>query len=370
MIQVNTNKKMPTINKQSAFIRISILSGIALALLISGLVYMLNPYQTEQVASNNTVSSDTNIIKKDKDNFFKITTSTDTALLSSINPSYQINEISIYRISLEEETSFDLSVAKYTDELGQEKKAIVYLPEEVSDKYSIEEEAKKTITTDKHSQFRFEKWLTTSEAIKKYTDKQSIFVSYWDNAQRIHLFTGRDTWVKGPDKNAYHSKEEKTLWESIAGNFDTNGTLSKYSKFLIQDMNTAITELQKELPKNIDTYILVSNDDLAHVQEIATLAGKGLPLETKLFPAAADLHNSISKVKEWAKEGDGTGSYLVQPMSEKFNRVWRITDKAFEDSLLVRLLPFTSSLNKPLEKTKLVYQSDWGAYLSIYQVIN
>lgn len=230
---------------------------------------------------------------------------------------------------------------------------------------------KKVFTSaDKPSHFRYEKWLGTSEAIKKHTNEQSLFVSYWDNAQRIHLFTGRETWINSPDKNAYNSTEEQALWESVAGGFDTEGKLSKYSLFLLQDVNTAITELQKELPENRDTYILVSNDDLAHVQEIAALAGQGLPLETKLFPAAADLHNSISKVKEWAKEGDGTGSYLIQPMSEKFNRVWRITDKTFEDTLLVRLLPFTSSLDRPFEKTKLVYQSDWGAYLSIYQIIN
>lgn len=361
---------MPTINKQSAFIRTSILSGITLALLISGLVYMLNSYQTEQIASNNTVSTDTNVTKKNKENFFKITTSTDTTLISSINPIYQINEISTYHISIDENKTHDLTVANYTNQQGKDKKAIIYLPGETTDANSVEEKAKKAVTTNKPSQFRFEKWLATSKAIKKYTNEQSLFVSYWDNAQRIDLFTGRDTWVKGPDKNAYRSKEEQTLWESVAGGLDTSGALSKYSQLLLQDMDTAITELQKELPENRDTYILVSNDDLAHVQEIATLAGQGLPLETKLFSAAADLHNSISKVKEWAKEGDGTGSYLVQPMSEKFNRVWRITDKAFEDSLLVRLLPFTSSLDRPLEKTKLVYQSDWGAYLSIYQVIN
>ncbi|MBL1140848.1 MAG: hypothetical protein HND53_02350 [Proteobacteria bacterium] len=362
---------MLNIKKQNAFIKTSILSGIALALLISGLVYIVNSNQTNQIANDDIVATENLASKNSINELFKLTTSTDTTQVSSINPSFQINEIGTYHISLDDNASYDLTVAKYTDNQGQEKKAIIYLPEEKSsDEDSIEEKAKKAVTTDKPAQFRYEKWLKTSEAIKKYTDEQSLFVSYWDNAQRIHLFTGRETWIKGPAKNAYQSKEEQALWESVAGGFDTNETLSKYSQFLLQDMDTAISELQKVLPIDKNTYILVSSDDLAHVQEIATLAGKGLPLETKLFPAAADLHNSISKVKEWAKEGNGTGSYLVQPMSEKFNRVWRITDKSFEDSLLVRLLPFTSSLDKSFDKTKLVYQSDWGAYLSIYQLIN
>jgi hydroxylamine oxidation protein HaoB len=258
----------------------------------------------------------------------------------------------------------ELTVAKYRDAQEKNKQAIVYLPAKT------DEDGKTIAGSDKASHFRYEKWLSASEAIKKHTAEQSLFVSFWDNAQRIHLFTGRKTWVNGPDKNAYSSKEDQTLWESIAGGFDSDKNLLKYSQYLLQDMETGIAELQKELPDDRDTYLLVTNDDLAHIQEMAVLTGQGLPLETKLFPAGTDLHNSISKVKEWAKEENGTGSYLIQPISEKFNRVWRITDKTFEESLLVRLLPFTSSLDRPFIKTKLVYQSDWGAYLSIYQLIN
>ena len=48
---------------------------------------------------------------------------------------------------------------------------------------------------------------------------------------------------------------------------------------------------------------------------------------------------------------------------------WKVTDQAFEDSLLVRLLPFSSSLERDLpEHARLVYQSAAGAYLSIYEI--
>lgn len=361
---------MLSINKQHAFIRISILSGIVLAIAISGLVYIINSNKPEQTSVIN------NDIAVPEGKLFTITTSADVEKLFPLNSFFNINSIETYHISLEENASHDLSVATYTDEQGKDKKAIIYLPDadadaDATDDESTVEKAKKAFSSaDKSSHYRYEKWLGTSEAIKKYTNEQSLFVSYWDNAQKIHLFTGRETWITGPDKNAYSSPAEQALWESVAGGFNTDGKLSKFSQYLIQDMDTAIAELKKELSEERETYILVSNDDLAHVQEMAALTGQGLPLETKLFPVAAELHNSISKVKEWAKEGDGTGSYLVQPMSEKFNRVWRVTDKTFEESLLVRLLPFSSSLDKSFDKTKLVYQSDWGAYLSIYQLIN
>ena len=359
---------MLSINKQLAFIRISILSGIVLAVAISGLVYIINSNKPEQA---NVINND---IAVPESKLYTITTSSNIEKSSPLNSYFKINSIETYHISLEENDSHDLSVAKYTDEQNRNKKAIIFLPDAdadaTGDESTVDKAKKAFSSTDKSSHFRYEKWLGTSEAINKYTNEQSLFISYWDNAQRIHLFTGRETWIIGPDKNAYSSAAEQALWESVAGGFDTEGKLSKYSQYLLQDMDTAITELKKELSDERETYILVSNDDLARVQEMAELTGQGLPLETKLFPAAAELHNSISKVKEWAKEGNGTGSYLVQPMSEKFNRVWRVTDKSFEDSLLVRLLPFTSSLDRPFDKTKLVYQSDWGAYISIYQLIN
>ena len=356
-------------NKQTAFVNTTTVSGIALAIIISALVYFVNTNQTEPAPENEVVTTSENNTSEKKDNtLFSVTTSTDIDL-SALDSSFQIDSVDTYRISLTDTETHDLTVAVYKDEQGQDKRSIIFIPEEeTSDNATIEEKAKKAVNADKPAQFRYEKWLKTAEAIKKHTDEQSLFVSFWDNAQRIHLFTGRDIWISGPDKNAYGSEAQQNLWESIAGGFDTKGALSKYSHILLQDMDNAVPALQKELPEEQDTYILISSDDLSRVQEISALTGQGLPLETKLFPTDADLHNSISKVKEWAKEGNGTGSYLVQPVSERFNRVWRVTDPAFEESLLIRLLPFSSSLDKPLENMKLVYQSDWGAYLSIYKL--
>ena len=50
-------------------------------------------------------------------------------------------------------------------------------------------------------------------------------------------------------------------------------------------------------------------------------------------------------------------------------RAWRVTEPAFEEPVLVRLLPFSSSLERnPPERARLVYQSAAGAYLSIYEI--
>ncbi len=366
---------MLTDSEQAVFPRLTVLIGISvvLTLIISVTTFILYPDKQSilidlnkdfpLVTDKNKSAKQINTTEENKIRY-SINSSPGFKQLSAVNPAFQIDNLNTYSISVDDDVDYTIMVANYKDAQGENKNAIVYLPA------ARDDEGNTIDDSDKTSDFRYQKWLNITNVIKKYTSDQALFFSFWDNAQRIHLFSGREVWSSMPDRNAYFTKEEQVMWESIAGGFDTEGKLKKYSQYLLMDMEVAIAGLRKELTEDRDTYILVSSDDLAHIQEIAFLTGQGLPLETKLFPTDSDLHNSISRVKEWAREGNGTGSYLVQPVSEKFNRVWRITDKAFENSLLVRLLPFTSSLDNSFDNIKLVYQSDWGAYLSIYQIIN
>jgi hydroxylamine oxidation protein HaoB len=337
---------------------------IALLIIISiaFIVYKMEISQTS--ATNNETSPETETVKtKSELEYYKLSTAAISPdKFSSASLAYTINTIDKYEITVTDDVIYELNVAHFKTESNDEKRAIVFIPSDLNEK------GKPVVGSDKSSQYRYEKWLTAAEAIKEYTPEESLFVSFWDNAQRIELFTGRNVWTSLPEKEAYSSEQEQLLWQSVAGSFDTEGKSKKYAEYLLMDVGSAIAKLKEQLPENIAHYLLVTSDDLAHVQELAILKGESLPLETRIFPANADMHNSISNVKDWAKDGDGTGSYLVQPVSEQSIRVWRITDKSFEDSLLIRALPFTSSLDKPFENFKLVYQSDWGSYLSIFEL--
>ncbi|MGH8552939.1 MAG: hypothetical protein ACRERS_06545 [Methylococcales bacterium] len=85
-----------------------------------------------------------------------------------------------------------------------------------------------------------------------------------------------------------------------------------------------------------------------------------------MFPVEENIHRLISEVKRWARD-KGTGSYLVQHLGSFGVRVWRIATSEGESALLARLLPFTSSLAKPLENVELVHRTARSAYLSIYR---
>jgi hydroxylamine oxidation protein HaoB len=345
------------------YLRISVWVGLLLAIIIAGFIYFVDKNRLSITPSSSDSVDALQRQEMEVDNKPTLFKSEPVSIEEPLTSFFTIDDIKRYTIFITGDMSYELTVAGYMGSETEQRQAVIYLPAEKDDEGNVVDKQKIPV------QFRYEKWLSASHAINTYTNNDSLFVSFWDNAQRVHLFTGRENWLRLPAKDAY-MEDEYGLWQAVAGGFDRQGRSAKFSELLITDVDEALRELKKELPQGRDHYLLLSTDDLSHVQEIARMTGRGLPLETRLFPADADLHDRISQVKEWAQEGEGTGSYLAQSVSERSIRVWRITDESFENTLLARLLPFSTSLDASIEGAKLVYQSDWGGYISIYQLLD
>jgi hydroxylamine oxidation protein HaoB len=102
--------------------------------------------------------------------------------------------------------------------------------------------------------------------------------------------------------------------------------------------------------------------------EMIDYGGTPLSLNSKTVPAHDNLHGDIAQIKQWAYE-EGDGNYLVQKEGLTYH-LWGIPklSGAEKNSLIVRLLPFVDSLKKLPDGVQLVYQSNWGGYLSIYKI--
>jgi len=281
-----------------------------------------------------------------------------------INSQFPIQLLEQFVINGPDDQKSEIFVAEYLAE-NQKRRAIVY---PVPSQEGGEEESGLGNKGRYHG--RQEKWALLAAAIKKHGKDSDRLITYWDNAQRLHLFTGRTATPEKPSAEAYSNAEEKSLWREVGGGFSEEETLTIFAQCLIGKAEDAKACLSPLYTDAGDNYILMSGDDMAHIQEISRLTGQGLPLETRLFSTDSDLHGQIRQVREWAREGEGTGSYMLQPIDERFVRAWRIIDPAFEDSLLASLLPFTTASEKEFSNLKLVFQSDWGGYLSLYQVVN
>ena len=281
----------------------------------------------------------------------------------SFDTRFPIDAISRYTVSLGTLLSYRLDVARYQDADGAARRAIVHLPDDGSEVGPL--------SGPDPYRFRREAWNDLGRVVARHTDDRAMFVGWWDNMQRLHLHTGRRGRPRFPDPGGYPRGGQRELWRSVAGDFLPDDSLACLSRQLLKEAEEGLAGLAgcAWSGESGSLFLLVSTDDLAHVQEMSYLAGRGIPLETRVFSSEGDIHGVVASVNAWAGHAAGTGSYLVQPARGFTVRAWRVMEQAFEDSLLVRLLPFSSSLERDSpQRARLVYQSAAGAYLSLYEI--
>jgi hydroxylamine oxidation protein HaoB len=213
---------------------------------------------------------------------------------------------------------------------------------------------------------RHDTWKAVGEAIIRHTDGNALFLAWWDDAQRIHFLSGRETWLDRPAAAAFPDDEERSVWGKVAGGFAAVPDASRrLARWLTMEADAALEAMKAELPAERPVYLLVCLDDLARLGEIEALAGVRLPFEAARFPGG-DLHGQIAAVQQWARQDVDQASYLVQQTPGAGVQAWRITTPQGRDTLLARLLPFTTSLARPLPQAQTVYQSGWGSHITIY----
>ncbi len=294
----------------------------------------------------------------------------DGAVKPAIAGYFPIQDLLNYQIRFPGFPNVYLQVAEYTDRKNNGHRAVVY-PSSATAAYlqsalPADEQAEKQPADVRHRL-----WNELGQVIRRHTAPSALFVSWWDNSQRVHLLTGRQVWLKQPAQSAYQNQREAEMWSEIAGGLAKDDASRVFAQALLEPAEQGVARLAKALRGNKDVFLLVGSDDLARLGEMTRLAGVKASLEMRVFPQSShNVHTLIAHVKGWASDGHGTGSYMVQRLPQTSRvRVWRVTDKAFEDSLLVRLLPFTSSLEKEGHgpAVKLVYQSP-ASEMGIYQL--
>ena len=276
---------------------------------------------------------------------------------------FRIEGMSRFVISVGNALSYSMDVAQYRDVDNAPRRAVVFLPED-----RVESNV---VSGSDPYRIRLDAWNDLSRVVMKHTDEGARFVGWWDNMQRLHLHTGRSGLPRLPDPGGYPLPEQGRLWEQVAGGLAQDDSLACLSRRLLENADEALPGIGDCAggDESGTVFLLVSTDDLSHIQEISYLAERTIPLETRVFSSAGDIHGVVASVNTWARQGDGTGSHLVHPAPGFAVRAWRVTDEAFEDSLLVRLLPFSSSLERAAPRNaRLVYRSEAGAYLNIYEI--
>jgi hydroxylamine oxidation protein HaoB len=216
---------------------------------------------------------------------------------------------------------------------------------------------------------RQEIWQEAAKALSQNTAEVALIVSWWDEGQRIHFLSGRHAWLNKPSKETFLNPIWKHLQNDLQlASEPERQKLAKMAKWLTMDSEKALAEIRQYFGSSKPIYLLITNDLLIRLKELADYGGKALLFNSTTVPVREDLHGDIAQIKRIAFE-QGDGNYLVQKEGTYYH-VWFTTKQSSSEnnSLLVRLLPFVESLKKLPAGVKLVYQSNWGAYLSIYRI--
>lgn len=277
------------------------------------------------------------------------------AAFPALTGRYPVESVTRYAIEHGAGSILTLHVADYRDADGSMLRAGVYLSD-----------ADPTHPVADAMQIRREAWAAAANAAIAHAGPNALFLAGWDNGQRLHFFTGAASWLMLPNPAAWRDGHERRFWQELAGGADTSSKPQQLARWLSMDAEQAIKDMVTQLPLDKTPYWLVTVDDLARLSEIETLAGVSLPLETRLFPQADNLHALIADVKRWALE-KGSGNYLVQQIPGYGVRAWRVADAKADNALLVRLLPFTGSIGRLPEGLQAVYQSE-QAWLTVYRL--
>ncbi len=277
---------------------------------------------------------------------------------SDLQGAFSVDSVDDYTIERDGRDAFSLLLAHYKDRQGREHRAVLFPKNKQTE--SVLPSA---------TGLRQSIWQEAANAISRNTPQDALILSWWDDGQRVHFLSGRDAWISKPAAQTFVSPVWKHLQDNLLGASESERErLSTMARWLTMDSDKALAEMRQMFGASRPIYLLVTNDLLMRLGEMVDYGGAPLGFASKTFQAHDNLHGDIAQIKQWAVE-EGDSNYLVQKEGLNYH-VWATTkgSTAEKNTLIVRLLPFVDSLKKLPENVKLVYQSNWGAYLSIYRV--
>jgi len=200
------------------------------------------------------------------------------------------------------------------------------------------------------------------DATRKHLPDNASVLAWWDTARLLGLLAG----VHSPfDENLQQPlvippmwANRKTAIESIEERFwnvpSSPRSRERFEAFvdaLAMDEPAGASKL-KALAGKGDGYLVINQTD---AYRLGIMRPERFGIGYKDFPKSGKLHGLITYVKGWLKK-KGYESYLVTRFTDSTIRVYFLTDKASQNTLIARLLPFTTSNPMQLETLHLVYQ--------------
>jgi len=201
-----------------------------------------------------------------------------------------------------------------------------------------------------------------AEAVAKHAPASSVVLAWWDTSRQLKLLAGANVLFEEnltlplivPEqwRAARMAIEalERGFW-SVAPVPQAENRFDAYAEALLADSASGLVKL-RELAGAREAYVVVH---LSDAFRLGALRPERLGIGFKDFPGTGQSHGLINSVKSWLRS-HGYESYAVESRGETAVRVYFFTDPASAQTLIARLLPFSTSNPLDLDTPRIVYQ--------------
>lgn len=208
-----------------------------------------------------------------------------------------------------------------------------------------------------------------ARAIATHSPRGSLILAWWDTSRQLQLLAGVDvvvgTHLGAPlvvpatwdDRRDAIERLERAFWGSAEADATASAPFEQFVDALVSDETSGVAAL-RALAGGREAYIVVHQAD-AYRAGLLRPAQFGVGYRD--FPKSGDLHRLVRVVKSWVAAEGYTG-YAVQARTESADdssgrtRVYFLTDERSTQTLLARMLPFTTSNPLLLDELRLVFQ--------------
>ncbi len=202
-------------------------------------------------------------------------------------------------------------------------------------------------------------------AIREHVPDGAVVLAWWDLSRAIRAATKKDAPLDDPQARGLQipptwdeAKEvESRRWGAGAPPQSAEG-FGHFIDALLSDESQGAAALAK-LAGGRPAYVAVHISD---VWKLAAAKPERLSVAYKDFPSAGVSHGVIKSATQWMREQKIDGAFAVEPIGGA-TRLHYFQRKGDSDTLIAKLLPFSTSNPMQLEKLELVYQhKGWWVY--------
>jgi hydroxylamine oxidation protein HaoB len=202
-------------------------------------------------------------------------------------------------------------------------------------------------------------------AIREHTPEGAVVLAWWDLSRAIRLATGKDAPLDDPQARGLlipktwteAADAERRRWGAGAPP-EAADNFGAFIDALLSDETSGAEALAK-LAGGKPAYVVVHISD---VWKAAAARPGRMAVAFKDFAGSGVSHGVIKSATQWMREQKIDGPFAAEPIGGA-TRLHYLPRKADGDTLLARLLPFSTSNPMQVEKLSLVYQhKGWWAY--------